>query len=211
MGGRLEAVSNKWADVYLGGERYRIASTTPATYNEEADSLIHGNRNEAYGPPAEDFAATAAFWTTWLRHKYGVDITLDAHDIPYMMSLLKHSREANFHTVDNAVDICGYMGTDEMVYDYERAHAKRPPPPPNFAQEPVPGPDGEEIGVSILDKTTWDEEPKITWAADPDPVPGAITPGVITIHVTKADVDSDAALAHRINQELGEWVASRGR
>lgn len=149
----MEAV-NKWADVYLGGERYRIVSTTPATVNEEADSLIHGDRNEAYGHPAEDFAATAAFWTTWLRHKYGVDITLDAHDIPYMISLLKHSREANFHKADNAVDICGYMGTDEMVYDYERAHAKRPPPPPNFAT--VPGPDGEEIDVT-------------QWAADPSP------------------------------------------
>lgn len=107
---------NKWQEVKLGGERYRLVGPK-STCNTRADEMIHGDRQAAYGHPLDDFTATAEFWSTWLRHKYGVDIELEASDVPWMMSLLKHSREANGHKVDNGDDVCGYIGTDEMVRD----------------------------------------------------------------------------------------------
>lgn len=132
MGRKMGSAVNKWENVELGGEHYRLVSSEPGSVNEQAHRLITGNRQKAYGHPYEDFSATAEFWSTWLRHKYGVDIALDPHDVAYMMSLLKHSREANKHTDDNRVDICGYMGTDELVSDYEKALEKRPPAPPGW-------------------------------------------------------------------------------
>lgn len=113
---------NKWQELKLGGHNYRLVGPK-ATRNQRADALIHGDRQEAYGHPLDDFTATAEYWSTWLRHKYHVDITLEASDVPWMMSLLKHSREGNGHKDDNGDDACGYLGTDEMVRDEQARRA----------------------------------------------------------------------------------------
>src|SRR5205814_9133893 len=89
------------------------------TILEEAHGLIHGDRNQAYGHPLDDFTCTARLWSAWLQHKYnelGHDIPdLEAVDVPWLMSLLKHSRQANSEKRDNLVDAVGYLGTVEMV------------------------------------------------------------------------------------------------
>lgn len=86
---------------------------------EEAQRLIHGDRNAAYGHPLDDFQCTADFWTSYLRHKYddlGPDVPeLEPEDVGMMMTLLKISRQANAEKRDNLVDGAGYLGTVEMV------------------------------------------------------------------------------------------------
>lgn len=70
----------------------------------EAQRLVSGARQEAYGPPVEDFARTARLWSAYLD---GRDV-VTAADVGLMMVLLKVSREAYRPGRDNRVDIAGY-------------------------------------------------------------------------------------------------------
>lgn len=73
----------------------------------EADNLIHGDRNEEYGPAEEDFAVTAMYWSTYLQDRLAEPLT--AKDVAMMMALLKIRREMVQHLRDNLVDACGYL------------------------------------------------------------------------------------------------------
>lgn len=81
------------------------------TVLQEANSLIYGDRQKAYGPPSEDFKRTAAFWTTL----FGVEVTPE--QVPMAMWLMKTSRLMNRMKRDSIVDIAGYAGTLQMVLD----------------------------------------------------------------------------------------------
>jgi hypothetical protein len=93
------------------------------TILEEASRLVDGDRMEDYGHPLDDFAATAEYWTTWIHHKYGIEVPLEAEDIGWMMSLLKHSREGNKKKRDNKVDVVGYVRTVEKVEEERERRA----------------------------------------------------------------------------------------
>jgi hypothetical protein len=82
------------------------------TVLQEADRLIHGDRNADYGHPADDFARTGRIWGA----------VLGLPDIPpetvgLMMCGLKMSRECHQHGRDNLTDLAGYAGTVQMVHD----------------------------------------------------------------------------------------------
>jgi hypothetical protein len=69
----------------------------------EAESLVNGDRNVAYGDPSHDFRRTASLWSTYL----GADIS--PHDVAAMMALLKISRiRWSPHRRDSWVDLAGY-------------------------------------------------------------------------------------------------------
>lgn len=74
----------------------------------DAESLVFGDRGEAYGPPSKDFARTAGIWTALLIHKLAPGQILDARDVGLLLVGLKLSREANRPKRDNLVDLCGY-------------------------------------------------------------------------------------------------------
>jgi hypothetical protein len=80
------------------------------TILEEAQEIIHGERNRTYGHPREQFALAAKLWSDYL----GVEVTPDDHAA--MMVLLKLSRvkTGGYHR-DAAVDIAGYAGTMERL------------------------------------------------------------------------------------------------
>jgi hypothetical protein len=85
---------------------------------QEADKIIHGDRNEQYGTPLDNHGTTAAFWNTYLaalRRRGKVD--LDAEDVCWLNVLQKISREATTGAQkrDTAVDVAGYAGNVEMV------------------------------------------------------------------------------------------------
>lgn len=94
---------------------------------EEAAALTGGDRHTDYGHPLDDFNCTAQLWTAWLRHKYdhvGWEVpSLQPEDVGWLMSLLKHSREANRRKRDNLVDVCGYVRTVEMCHEEEDRRA----------------------------------------------------------------------------------------
>jgi hypothetical protein len=70
---------------------------------ETANDAIHNDRNNDYGPPHQDFARTAKFWSAYLG------IPLLPHDVAAMMSLLKISRISWSPQVeDHWVDLAGY-------------------------------------------------------------------------------------------------------
>lgn len=81
---------------------------------QEADRLVHGDRQAAYGHPLDDFSKTALIWQAIL----GIPVTPE--QVALCMVGVKISRQCNRPKRDNLVDGCGYFATLEMVID-ERA------------------------------------------------------------------------------------------
>lgn len=84
---------------------------------EEANSLVHGDRQAAYGHPLDDFARTAKMWSAIL----GYEVT--AEQVGLCMCAVKISRQVNRPKRDNLVDLAGYAATVEMVL--EEQHKRR--------------------------------------------------------------------------------------
>lgn len=88
---------------------------THATPNEkksvcqEAHSIVHGPRRQAYGTPAENHERTAHLWSTYL----GVPIT--ARQVCILNVLQKVSRDVHAPKRDNLVDIAGYAENADLV------------------------------------------------------------------------------------------------
>ncbi len=78
----------------------------------EAERLVHGPRQEAYGHPTDDFTRTGRMWGAIL----GTD------DVPpelvgLCMVALKLSREVNQHNDENLIDGAGYLETVRLVWE----------------------------------------------------------------------------------------------
>ena len=82
---------------------------------EVAKRITAGARHSDYGPPAEDFARTAALWTAILSRRLRDGETVTAMDVPLCMIALKLARQTHRHKRDNLVDIAGYARTAAMV------------------------------------------------------------------------------------------------
>lgn len=87
------------------------------TVLEEAQRIVYGARQEAYGHPFDDFGRTSQLMTALVQHKlkYGQSIT--RQDVALFMICVKLSREVNQHKRDNAVDGAGYWATLQMIYE----------------------------------------------------------------------------------------------
>lgn len=106
-------------------EEYTKAKTPvkKETILEEAQRIVHGDRNKDYGHPAEDFTRTGRIWGALL----GVP-DIEPAKVGMMMVGLKMSRECNREKRDNLVDGAGYFETVSMVREYLKTH---PLPNPN--------------------------------------------------------------------------------
>lgn len=88
----------------------------PKTINQEADELIHGDRQKIYGRPLADFRRTAMIWSAILG------ITVTPSQVALCMVGLKIARLVQSPTHrDSIVDGCGYFGTLDMVNEDEEA------------------------------------------------------------------------------------------
>lgn len=83
---------------------------------ESALEAITGPRNARYGHPADDFAALALMLRGYVRARFGIDLDIQARDVPNLMILLKVAREAHVPKKDNLRDIVGYAGTSVMEH-----------------------------------------------------------------------------------------------
>lgn len=84
----------------------------------EAQGLVHGQRNEAYGHPLDDWMRTAAMVSAMLAHKLREPLT--AEDCALMLCCVKLSRQQNAPKRDNLVDLAGYAECVQWMLD-ERA------------------------------------------------------------------------------------------
>ena len=76
---------------------------------QEAQRLVGGDRQSAYGHPSEHFAAVAAMWTVI------VGAPVKPQHVPLCMIALKLVREAHVPKRDNRTDIAGYSQTLDML------------------------------------------------------------------------------------------------
>ena len=70
---------------------------------KEADRIINGDRQEAYGPPEKNFNRIAAGWSVIL----GQDVS--AEQVALCMAWLKIARLVNGPHEDSYVDAAAYM------------------------------------------------------------------------------------------------------
>jgi hypothetical protein len=75
---------------------------------DEANTLIHGERNKAYGSPTENFDRIAAFWNVQLERKLKPGERITGQDTALLMISVKLARAINQPKRDNFVDIAGY-------------------------------------------------------------------------------------------------------
>lgn len=85
--------------------------TKPETILEEAQRLVYGDRQEAYGHPRDDFGRTAGMWTALFGRKLADGERFTPEDVAMAMACVKLSRLANAYKRDSAVDLAGYAAT----------------------------------------------------------------------------------------------------
>ena len=81
------------------------------TILEEAQRLVHGDRQSAYGHPLDDFTRTAAIWSAIL------EVPVTAEQVGLCMIGVKISRQCNAPRRDNMTDAAGYAATVQMVVE----------------------------------------------------------------------------------------------
>jgi hypothetical protein len=83
---------------------------------EEAQRLVHGDRNVAYGHPIVDYTRTGRMWGAIL----GIP-DIDPRICCLMMAAVKISREVHAPKRDNRVDMAGYAECAQMIAERQEA------------------------------------------------------------------------------------------
>lgn len=83
---------------------------------EEANSIVHGARNQAYGHPYDNHGLTAEYWSVYLGTR------IKAEDVCFLNILQKISRAQNGVDLnrDSLVDIAGYAANVEMILEEKK-------------------------------------------------------------------------------------------
>ncbi len=114
---------------------------------EEAQEIIHGDRERTYGNPARNLQAIAELWIVYLAQKHGVGLSLFAEDVAMMMILMKVARLMNDpRHRDSLCDIAGYAGLVDKIDQFEKALQNTP----LFAVVPTGETDDDEPLPSVV-------------------------------------------------------------
>lgn len=88
---------------------------------QEAMLVTSGDRQNAYGPPDQDFRRTADMWTGYLRDFLKHDFKFEPFHVASMMILLKQSRQLHQRKRDNWVDTAGYARCGQLCDEAQSA------------------------------------------------------------------------------------------
>ena len=97
------------SDYIICGDCLTGPPEPPESIAQEAHRIVLGDRQEAYGHPADDFARTAALWAPIL----GCEVT--AEQVALCLIQVKVSREVHAPKRDNRTDIAGYALTLDLI------------------------------------------------------------------------------------------------
>jgi len=98
---------------------------SPNTILEEAQELVYGDRNDAYGHPMDDYTRTGIIWGAMLRD-WARDCAIRKKEVVFpippelaclMMCAVKISREVNKPKRDNRVDLAGYSACVDRIHN----------------------------------------------------------------------------------------------
>lgn len=88
------------------------------TILQEAQRLVHGDRQAAYGHPFDDYARTARMWEAILGLP---PFRISPSTACLMMAAVKISRQVNKPKRDNMTDLAGYAACAQMCAEREEA------------------------------------------------------------------------------------------
>lgn len=92
-----------------------LAGYEPETTLQEAQRLVHGERQVAYGHPHDDYERTGKLWGAILGRP-----PIPPHIACLMMGAVKISRQVNSPKRDNMVDLAGYAECAQMCVEREQ-------------------------------------------------------------------------------------------
>lgn len=109
----------------------------------DAEHLVGGEKNAAYGHPLQDFQRVAVIWSGILN------MLVTPEQVGLCLAGLKLAREAFQHNRDSLVDLAGYALTLQMIAD-----AKEPPCPTKTTVLPVEQPSTSCAGTPNVSLAT---------------------------------------------------------
>lgn len=93
------------------------------TILQEAQRLVYGDRQAAYGHPYDDYSRTARMWEAILGLP---PLTIEPRIACLMMAAVKISREVNKPKRDNITDLAGYAACAQLCAErHEELDAER--------------------------------------------------------------------------------------
>lgn len=91
--------------------------STDKSVLSEAQEIIYGDREQAYGHPTKNITKIAQQWRLYLLQKHEIDVEITAEDVCWMMADLKKVRQMNSIKRDNLTDAAGYIGLAGRLYE----------------------------------------------------------------------------------------------
>jgi hypothetical protein len=90
--------------------------STDESVLEEAQRLVHGNRDADYGHPIDGYTRIGRMWGAIL----GIP-DIDPRICCLMLAAMKVSRDVGKHKRDNLTDLAGYAECAQMVAERQEA------------------------------------------------------------------------------------------
>lgn len=85
------------------------------TILQEAQRLVHGDRQSTYGHPHDDYLCTTQMFNVWMSKKYRTSFYMSPVDGAMFLEFVKISREGNAPKRDNRTDGAGYWECIDMI------------------------------------------------------------------------------------------------
>jgi hypothetical protein len=104
-----------------GAKPSSLAALKPGeNHMAEANALVNGDRQAAYGSPLQSYEAQAKVWSGILADKLTSDLT--AEEVVLLLAAMKLRRQAHKPKRDNVVDTHGYLLVLAHVEEGRKSH-----------------------------------------------------------------------------------------